>query len=93
MLGTDHCGHYVLTIPVLRVRGEVGDDKQSSNHGFGLQTNAKMSEYAFFFFFKQRNHWAGKPSKYQSLNKASLGKQCCDFCTETFEVNQFWLRI
>ena len=51
LLGTDHCGHYVLTIPVLRVRGEVGDDKQSSNHGFGLQTNAKMSEYAFFFFF------------------------------------------
>lgn len=57
LLGTDHCGYYVLAIPVLRARGEVGDDKQSSNHGFGLQTNAKMSEYTFYFLAKKSLGW------------------------------------
>ena len=53
LLATDHCVLCVLAIPVSRAWGVVGDDKQSSNHGFSLQTNAKMSEYTFFFFFSK----------------------------------------
>ena len=42
LLGMGHCDHYLLATPVL------GGDKQSSDCGFCLQTNAKMSQYMLF---------------------------------------------
>lgn len=59
-------------------RGGGREHGQCSDYGFGLQTNTKMSEYTLFLAKKS---CAGKPSKYQSLNKISLGKQY-KFCTE-----------